>query len=230
MKFQSKELPPHKFSPPHEEVANTISHGIGIPLSLVALYYLLAEVSKADPALLPSPTAAKVGCVIFGLSLTFMYLMSTLYHIFQPGPKKYFFKQLDHMAIFVLIAGSYSVFCLSIFYSQIGIQMFWLLWALAAVGIGMELIWGRGIHKYSLILYLLMGWVSMSQYDKILTTFDTQSLTLLMAGGVSYTIGFIFYMMKKMPWSHLIWHIFVLGGSVCHVFCALYSFRIIPQS
>ncbi|MBQ2822521.1 MAG: hemolysin III family protein [Thermoguttaceae bacterium] len=195
-----------------EELMNSVSHGIGTILSAAALVLLLLRSDDFSSAL---------GSVLFGVSLIFLYLMSTLYHALPSGKVRDIFQQLDHAAIFILIAGSYSVFCLSIFSGRIGPWMFWSVWSLAAIGILGQILWGNAAHKISLVLYLLMGWLAISQYSIIAETLPSIPFGLLLAGGITYTVGFFFYAMQKFPWMHVIWHFFVLGGSICHVLCAL---------
>ena len=198
-----------------EEITNAVSHGIGALLSLGVLPILV---------LFAKGTAATFGAFLFGISLIFLYLMSTLYHSFPDGAAKRVLQQMDHAAIFVLIAGSYSVFCLSQFYETIGPRLCIEVWSLAAVGILAQIIWGRKAHTFAQVLYLLMGWLVISHFHEVVATFTPAEFWLLLSGGLAYTVGFVFYALQKFPWMHPTWHFFVLGGSVCHVICVMLIF------
>ncbi|MDO4857670.1 MAG: hemolysin III family protein [Thermoguttaceae bacterium] len=198
-----------------EEITNAVSHGIGALLSVGILPILV---------LCAEGTAATCGAILFGLSLIFLYLMSTLYHSFPNGAAKKVLQQMDHAAIFVLIAGSYSVFCLSRFYETIGPQLCIEVWSLAAIGILAQIIWGRKAHIFAQVLYLLMGWLVISHFHEVVATFTPAQFWFLLAGGLFYTVGFVFYAHQRIPWMHPTWHFFVLGGSVCHVICAMLIF------
>lgn len=201
-----------------EEIANAVSHGIGALFSLVALILLIISAVNAT-AFSRGPVI--LGFTLFGLSLLFLYLMSTLYHSFPNSRIRATLQELDHAAIFVLIAGSYSAFCLSVLYESIGVWMFWTIWTLATVGIVSRFLFGRKSRKFALILYLIMGWLIISQYSVVKEVLTPTEFYLILAGGVTYTVGFVFYILQKFPWMHPIWHLFVLGGSTCHVLAAL---------
>ncbi|MDO4628848.1 MAG: hemolysin III family protein [Planctomycetia bacterium] len=213
--------PPYPLHPSvsvREEIANAVSHGVGALLSLVALILLVISAINVTGF---SRGPVILGFTLFGLSLLFLYLMSTLYHSFPEGRVKATLQELDHAAIFVLIAGSYSAFCLSVLYESIGIWMFWTIWALAAIGILSRFMFGKKSRKFALILYLIMGWLIISQYSVVISVLTPTEFYLILAGGITYTVGFIFYALQKLPWMHPIWHLFVLGGSTCHVLAAL---------
>lgn len=205
-----------------EEAANAISHGIGVLLSVAALVLLTISASGASAAL-RLPTI--LGFLIFGFSLIFLYLMSTLYHAVPEGRCKAILQQLDHAAIFVLIAGSYSAFCLSVLYSTVGVELFLTIWGLAALGISSQIFLSKRLaHRLSLVLYLLMGWLVIFLYPIVAKALPAPAFWLLLSGGISYTAGFVFYALQRIPWMHPIWHLFVLGGSVCHVLSVLWIF------
>lgn len=202
-----------------EEVANAVSHGIGVLLSIAALVLLtVAAVDAPHTARLP----AVIGGVLFGTSLMFLYTMSTLYHAFPKGRVKQALQQYDHAAIFILIAGSYSAFCLSVLYDSIGVGLFWTVWALAAAGISTQILLPKIAHPISLVLYLVMGWLIIVQYNTLTECFSPAAFWLLLSGGIAYTVGFIFYALQRFPWMHPVWHLFVLGGSICHVLSVLF--------
>lgn len=196
-----------------EELTNAVSHGVGAALSLAALVLLLIQ---------SNDVSSRVGSLLFGVSLIFLYLMSALYHALPLGKTRGVFQQLDHAAIFILIAGSYSVFCLSVFNGPIGPWMLWSVWGMATLGVAAQLVWGSASHKIALALYLLMGWLAISQYSVIAATLASVPFRLLLGGGIFYTVGFVFYALQRFPWMHVVWHFFVLGGSACHVLCALW--------
>ncbi len=209
----------HAFSiSAQEEVANAVSHGIGALLSLVALILLVVSAINVTSF---SRAPIILGFTLFGLSLLFLYLMSTLYHSFPYGRTRTTFQKLDHAGIFILIAGSYSAFCLSVLYESIGVWLFCIIWGLAAVGIFSPFLFGGKSRKFALVLYLVMGWLIISQYPTVIKALTPTEFYLILAGGVTYTVGFIFYALQKLPWMHPIWHLFVLGGSTCHVLAAL---------
>ncbi len=202
-----------------EEIANAVSHGIGVLLSVAALVLVTIEAAGSTST---DRLPTMLGGVIFGVSLTFLYSVSTLYHAFPPGKTKERLQQFDHAAIFILIAGSYSAFCLSVLYHSIGVWMCWTIWLLACTGIGIQIFFPRVAHPISLVLYLVMGWLIISQYSVVTTYFSPVAFWLLLAGGISYTVGFIFYALQRLPWMHPVWHLFVLGGSVCHILSVLF--------
>jgi len=205
-----------------EELANSITHGVGILFSCAALVLLLLNVPEKSGTYFVSPSAAWIGFLIFGVSLLFLYIMSTVYHALPDGRVRTIFQQLDHTAIFVLIAGSYSAFCLSAFYSTFGLWMCIAVWGMALVGISAEILWGRRAHRFSLLLYLIMGWFVVSKFSIVAAALPALNFRFLLAGGILYTVGVIFYVLQKLPWMHPIWHLFVLGGCVCHVLALLF--------
>lgn len=197
-----------------EEITNAVSHGVGLLMSIAASVLLLLH-SDSGHVLL--------GCSLFSLSLVFLYTMSTLYHAFPSGKTRAVFQYLDHVAIFILIAGSYSAYCMVAFYETFGIWMSCTVWAIALLGILVQLFGGSWAHHVSQVLYLVMGWLVISQFSTVYAVLSPASFWLLLAGGLAYTVGFVFYALQRFPWMHAVWHFFVLGGSVCHVLSVLWA-------
>ncbi len=198
-----------------EELANAFSHGLGVVASLVGIAFLLAVA-------LPHGAAAITGVSVFGASLVVLYLSSTLYHSL-PGPRaKRVFHALDHSAIYLLIAGTYTPFTLMVLPGAWGWGLLVVIWTLALTGILLKS-FGRLKHPVlSNGLYLLMGWLVVVAIKPLLEHLPTTGLLWLVAGGVLYTLGVPFYASKRTPWAHFVWHLFVLGGTTCHYFAVLF--------
>ena len=198
-----------------EEVANSITHGLGATLGVAALVVLATLAARTgDPWKVVSFT-------IYGSTLTFMYLSSTLYHSFQnPGTKR-IFRYFDHSAIYLLIAGTYTPFTLVSLRGPWGWTLFGLIWSLAAFGLIMTVFgFGRSRVLASLI-YIGMGWLVIIAVKPLLNTIPTGGISWLVAGGLFYTTGVVFYIWKRLPFNHAVWHLFVLAGSVCHFIAIL---------
>ncbi|MDO5554599.1 MAG: hemolysin III family protein [Planctomycetia bacterium] len=204
-----------------EEIANSVTHGVGALLSLAAMALLVARAASHAPAGLVGPYV--VGTSIFGASLVILYLMSTLYHSIAHPPTKSFFAILDHNAIFILIAGTYTGYCLSVLYGPLGWVYFGIVWALAALGILIYSIYRERAHWVTFALYLVMGWLVLLIGRQMYDVLPPVSWNLLLFGGITYTLGCVFFLMKKIRWMHSIWHLFVLGGSVQHFFSLYFA-------
>ncbi len=196
-----------------EEIANAITHGIGIVLSIIGMTYLLTySIQNGDYWHI-------IGSTVFGITLIIMYTCSTLYHTFQTKKRKILFQKLDHIAIYLLIAGSYTPFTLiTLKNTAWGWSIFGIIWALAIFGIFYKLTALNRYKKLSLMLYLGMGWLVVIVAKPMITSLDPNGLLLLVLGGLTYTLGVLFYVWKKLPFNHAIWHLFVLGGSIFHFF------------
>ena len=203
-----------------EELVNSITHGIGTGLSVAALVLLVLRAVYHAPE--EGRTACIVGFSLFGASLVILYLMSTLYHSLSFTRAEKVFQILDHSAIYILIAGSYSAFCFSVLYGPLGWTLFGTVWFLAAVGVTLDSVWHCRLQAVSLTLYLLMGWMIIFALRPILAVMPMLALKLLVAGGLCYTLGVIFFLLRN-RWMHGIWHLFVMGGSVCHFFAAYWA-------
>ncbi len=200
-----------------EEIANAISHGLGVVLAIAALPILVTR------AVGHGAVGDVVAAAIFAATMILLYGVSTLYHALPEGRAKAWLLRMDHAAIYVFIAGSYTPFTLGVLHSGPGVTLLIAVWAAAAFGVAIKLL-NRLRHRLvSTGLYLAMGWVVVFAAGPLLDRLPAAGLTLLIAGGLSYTLGaFVFLLDNKVRYSHFVWHLFVLGGSVCHFFAALW--------
>jgi hemolysin III len=193
-----------------EEIANSITHGVGAALAIAALAILVTF------AALWGDAWRVVGLSIYGATLVILYTVSTMYHAFR-GPRiKRLFRTLDHSAIFLLIAGTYTPVTLVHLRGGWGWSLFGVIWGLAAGGIVSKVFLTGGLRVLSVVFYVAMGWMVLVALHPILETVPRGLLVWLIAGGVSYTAGLVFYIPKSLPYHHAVWHLFVLGGSLCH--------------
>lgn len=197
---------------PHEELANSISHGLGALAAIVATVLMLMKAS-ASPELTHGQL---IGVTVYGISMILLFLSSTLYHSAQNEVQKTILHRLDHCAIYLLIAGSYTPFLAITLNTPLAKVLLVVIWLLAIAGIVFKMFFIDKFPRTSLITYLLMGWLSVFVIYELYQTAPIQLLTLLVAGGLSYTVGTIFYAINKIPYNHAIWHIFVLGGAALH--------------
>lgn len=198
-----------------EERLNIWSHGLGLIASIIAFPFLIIK------AITYSSFWDIASFIIYGLSLIILYAASTFYHASKNPKKRRKLNIFDHAAIYVLIAGSYTPFCLVALASELGWYMFIAVWVFALTGIIFKLFFTGKFNKISTAMYLLMGWQVLFFIKPLINSLTSFSLNLLFAGGVFYTVGAILYSIKKMPYNHAIFHVFVLLGSVSH-FLALY--------
>ncbi len=199
-----------------EEIANSISHGIGAGLSIAALVLLIVFACTHGGGL------KLVSALMFGIALLLEYLFSTLYHAIQPVRAKRVLRIFDHCAIYILIAGTYAPFLLGPLRDEGGIAMCVAMWVAALVGVTVEAFSRERQPKWvSALIYLVMGWVIVFKLSALVGAMPEPGLWLLFAGGLSYTVGVLFYLLKKVPYMHMVWHLFVLGGSVCHFLAVL---------
>jgi hemolysin III len=198
-----------------EEIANSVTHGIGIAFSIVALTLLVGD------AVLYGDGWALAGGIVFGVSLILLYTGSTLYHAIPFPRARHVFKIMDHSAIYLLIAGSYTPFTLVTMRPNGGWWMFAVVWTLAAVGIATEAFWAYRPRWLSAVVYLFMGWLAVFMIGPMRASLAPNGLWLLIAGGLCYTLGTVFYVYKKVPYFHMVWHLWVLAGSVCHFLAVL---------
>ena len=204
-----------------EEVANSITHGVGFLLSIAGLVILVVSASTRGDIW-------RVACFgIYGSTLVISYAASTLYHSCPPGRAKYIFKIIDHSAIYILIAGSYTPFALISLRGAWGWTLFGVIWALALAGIAFKIFFIERFLVLSTFTYLIMGWLALIVIRPIIDSISFKGLVWLIAGGVFYTLGVIFLLFKKLSFSHVMWHLFVLGGSICHYFAIL--FYVLPM-
>ncbi len=196
-----------------EELANTLTHGLGLFGSVVGLVLLLVKSLsyQADMLTIFSMTA-------YGSSMILLYLASTLYHANTKPSAKRWLKTLDHCAIYLLIAGSYTPFLLVSLRTPLAIGLMLVIWSIALVGIIGKIVFIYRFERLSLYSYLSMGWLSLVVIYQLAITIDIGGLVLLALGGVVYSLGVIFYANDRIPYNHAIWHGFVLAGSACHFF------------
>lgn len=199
-----------------EEVFSAVTHGIGVILGIIGLILLLNFAGKSGSFL------KEVGFAVFGISVIISYLVSTLYHSLAFTKAKKVFKILDHSSIYILIAGTYTPFALVALRGQSGVSLFVIVWVLAILGITLKTLFIHKFIKLSLILYLSMGWLVVFEAKPLLHAMPMQGLFLLALGGIFYTSGVAFYLLKKLPFHHSVWHIFVLAGSICHFLALFY--------
>ena len=198
-----------------EEIANAIIHGLGIALSIAALVILVAF------ATLSGDGFRLASAIVLGIALVLEYTASTLYHSFPQPRVKHLFKIFDHCGIYLLIAGSYTPFCLVTLREANGWLLFWVIWGLAAVGISLEAFWAYRPRWLSAAVYLGMGWMVVLSMEPLVANLEPAGLWLLVAGGLAYTLGTIFYVMKRVKYMHAVWHVWVLAGSTCHFLAVL---------
>lgn len=204
-----------------EEIFNSVTHGIGAGLSIAALVLLIVRAAVHAPR--PAAGAYITGFTIFGAALFILYLMSTLYHALTPYGAKKVFAVFDHSSIYLLIAGTYTPFCLTALSGTLGWVLFGVIWALAAAGITCYAVFGSRIRAVSAVTYILMGWLVLFAIKPLAASLPPVSFKLLIAGGAAYTAGFVFYALKRIKWMHCVWHLFVLAGSILHFFSVYFS-------
>ncbi|WP_333919052.1 PAQR family membrane homeostasis protein TrhA [Vibrio crassostreae] len=201
-----------------EERANAITHGLGVVLGVIGLILLLIRAFdyQADMLTVASMT-------IYGSSIILLFLASTLYHSITTEKTKRLLKTLDHCAIYLLIAGSYTPFLLVGLRTPLAMSLMAVIWGIALVGIIMKIAFVYRFKRLSLFIYLAMGWLSLIVVYQLAMNIDIGGLVLLAVGGVIYSLGVIFYVAKRIPYNHAIWHLFVLAGCACHFF-AIYLY------
>lgn len=221
----AKENPMNTPALPHysfrEELANSLTHGLGIVLAIAGLAVLSAF------ATLYGGTKEVVACMVFGATLILCYTTSTLYHAIPIAHIRQVLRALDHSAIFLLIAGTYTPFMLVSLGGMLGWSMLGLIWSLAVAGVVARLWLNGRRHGLVVTLYVAMGWAVVMAIQPLTEALGRGGLELLVAGGLAYTLGVVFYKWRSLPYSHAIWHLFVLAGSACHFFAVLWF--VIPR-
>lgn len=198
-----------------EEIFNSISHGVGTLLSIAALVLLIIF------AVLYSDGYGLASALVYGISLILLYTMSMVYHIVQNQTAKRVLRIFDHCSIFILIAGTYTPYLLGPLRGPLGWTIFGIIWGVTAIGILLNAISLERFKVISLVCYILMGWGIVLSIKPLAQNVELPGIILLGAGGLVYTVGVIFYVMKKYRYMHSVWHLFVLAGSVCHYFSIL---------
>lgn len=195
-----------------EEIANAISHGIGVLLSIAALVLLVVN------AAMYGDIWHIVSFSIYGASLVILYSCSTLLHSFQNKKVKDVFEILDHAAIYLLIAGSYTPYLLVTLRGPLGWSIFGIIWGLAFSGMILKIFYVKRFILISTLCYILMGWLIVFAFKPLYSNLAFGGIVWLVIGGLLYTFGSLFYVWRRVPYHHAIWHLFVLAGSICHFF------------
>lgn len=209
-----------KFYPPIEERINIYSHALGLALSAVALVFLLLKASANGNA------RDVVVAGVFGVSLILLYLTSTVYHAATDPRRRKKLRVVDHSMIYVLIAGTYTPLALITLNGSVGWTLFSVSWATASAGITLKIFFTGRFEVISTLMYVLMGWMAIFAIKPLMRELSPEGLYWLFAGGLAYTVGAILYAIKKIPFNHAIFHLFVLAGSACS-FVTIY-FYVLP--
>lgn len=196
---------------PLQERLNAISHAIGAIFGVSALVLLIVfNSNKTDWSLF--------SVIVYGISIITLFSASTLYHAVENDVKKHYFRIVDHISIYFLIAGTYTPVLLILLPQSLGWPLFYIVWGIAAFGVILKLFFTGRFEIFSILLYLVMGWLIVFDFKNLTNLLDSNGLLLFFAGGLSYTLGIVFYAIKKIPYNHVIWHLFVLAGAVFHFF------------
>ncbi|MFO1338853.1 MAG: hemolysin III family protein [Burkholderiaceae bacterium] len=200
-----------------EEIANAISHGLGFLLAIASLPILVYYTAQRGSAV------NVVAASVFAGTMILLYLVSALYHALPPSRAKVWLNRLDHAAIYVFIAGSYTPFALGVLYGGWGWTLFGIVWSAAALGVTIKLLDRLKHPLWSTALYVAMGWVALLAAGPLIERMPATGIVWLVAGGLSYTLGAVVFLLdERVRYAHFVWHLFVLGGSVCHFFAALW--------
>ncbi len=201
----------------NEELAHAITHGLGVLIGIAVLSLLVVFSSLRKSAW------EVVSCAVYGTTFILLFLGSTLYHAVQNPRAKRILKTIDHSAIYLLIAGTYTPYALAPLRGGLGWTIFGAIWGSALLGIAFKVFFIGRFKAVSLISYLFMGWFCVIAVKPLFRELNTVGFVFLVAGGLCYTVGAIFYAWKSLPWSHTIWHLFVLAASICHFFSIIFG-------
>ena len=194
-----------------EEKLNAISHAIGALFGIAALVLLIVfNTHKSDWSLF--------SIIVYGISIIILFSASTLYHAVKGEKRKHYFRIVDHISIYLLIAGTYTPVCLISLEQSHGYTLFWVVWSIAVFGVILKLFFTGRFEVFSTLLYLIMGWLIVFDFSNLSNAIGSNGILFLFAGGLSYTVGIIFYAIHKIPFNHVIWHLFVLAGAIFHFF------------
>jgi hemolysin III len=196
---------------PLQERLNAITHAIGAICGVLGLIALIIFNSHKTNWSLFS-------VMVYGISIIVLFTASTLYHSVKDEAKKHYFRIIDHISIYGLIAGTYTPVLLITLHQSLGWTLFYVVWGIAAFGVILKLFFTGRFEVFSTLLYLVMGWLIIFDFTNLSNLIHSNGVLLLFAGGLSYTVGIIFYAIKKIPYNHVIWHLFVLAGAVFHFF------------
>jgi len=194
-----------------EEHLNAITHAIGALLGVAGIVLLIIFSNREDQHSLFS-------VLVYGISIIILFTASACYHSIRKINIKHYFRIIDHISIYLLIAGSYTPVLLLMLDDSKGWLLFWIVWGIAGVGVILKVFFTGRFELFSTLLYLIMGWLIVLDFSQLTESMPTNGLLLLLAGGLSYTLGIVFYIFERIPFNHVIWHLFVLGGAICHFF------------
>lgn len=204
-----------------EELANSLTHGLGLLLSVAGLAMLVTVAAQRSDAW------AVTGSAVFGASLVLLYASSTLYHSLRAARPKQVARVVDHVAIFLLIAGTYTPFMLVNLRGPWGWSLLGVVWALAVAGTALKIFFTGRFRVLSTIIYLFMGWLVLVAIKPLVVALPRDGLIMLFAGGIAYSLGTVFYLWKRLPYHHAVWHLFVLAGSICHFLAVFLSLPLV---
>lgn len=196
---------------PLQERLNAITHAIGAIFGVLGLIALIIFNSYKTSWSLFS-------VIVYGISIIVLFTASALYHSVKDEEKKHYFRIIDHISIYGLIAGTYTPILLITLHENLGWTLFYVVWGIAAFGVILKLFFTGRFEIFSTLLYLVMGWLIIFDFTNLYESMDSNGVLLLFAGGLAYTVGIIFYAIKKIPYNHVIWHLFVLAGAMFHFF------------
>ena len=218
MNLSTPELPSRKRRSPsfEEEIANSISHGLGLLLAIAFLIVLLLSAPRMGG------NHFLVGVSVFGGTMILLYLASTLYHSLTHQRAKHIFRLLDHSAIFLLIAGTYTPFAVGVLRGPWGWTLLTIVWILAVIGVALKVVCGTNHSWISIVLYLLMGWLAVVAVKPIFLLVPLPGILLILVGGLFYTSGLVFFAAPHRRYAHFIWHLFVMAGTTCHFLAVLW--------
>jgi hemolysin III len=203
-----------KIQTKREEQLNTISHALGALLGIAGLVLLIVfNTNKTQWSLF--------SVIVYGISIIVLFTASTLYHAINGEKRKHYFRIIDHISIYFLIAGTYTPVLLITLAHSLGWTLFWVVWGIAAFGVVLKLFFTGKFELFSTLLYLVMGWLIVFDFYNLYTALGNSGILWLYAGGLFYTVGILFYAIRRIPYNHVIWHLFVLGGAICHFFMIL---------
>lgn len=196
---------------PFEERLNALTHAIGALFGIVALVLLIVyNTQKSDWSLF--------SVIVYGISIIILFTASTFYHAVKGEKRKHYFRIVDHISIYFLIAGTYTPVCLISLEQSLGWTLFFVVWGIAVFGVILKLFFTGRFEIFSTLLYLVMGWLIVFDFPNLSDTVGDGGVLFLFAGGLAYTVGIVFYAIHKIPFNHVIWHLFVLAGAICHFF------------
>ncbi|GAA4270484.1 PAQR family membrane homeostasis protein TrhA [Hyunsoonleella aestuarii] len=196
---------------PFEEKLNALTHGVGAIFGFVGLILLITNnANKTD--------WSEFSIIVYGLSIIILFSASTFYHCVKRERRKHYFRIIDHISIYLLIAGTYTPVLLISLEQSLGWSLFYVVWGIAVFGVILKLFFTGRFEVFSTLLYLVMGWLIVFDFSNLSETMHPNGILFLFAGGLAYTLGIVFYIFERIPFNHVIWHIFVLAGAIFHFF------------